>query len=229
MADHVPPHYQGLWRRSLLTAPGVHDDSTRVLWMQTAQWHADLRIPADRPPCEGRMSLRDCSRDELLGLLRQEGFAGITKVQGDTCTWLRRFDYRPTGRRDLGSMAFAADFDAIDEVGIEADYAERWEREPQGNGTQHMVFTPDDRAPRLWLLSGSCFMSVHDRALHADAARLAWQRVQDGSAHDDELRMLADFEISFGTITQGQGRILHSTLPWLEGARRKFPGPAVSG
>ena len=72
-------------------------------------------------------------------------------------------------------------------------------------------------------------MSVHDRALHADAARPAWQRVQDGSAHDDELRMLADFEISFGTITQGQGRILHSTLPWLEGARRKFPGPAVSG
>ena len=229
MADHVPPHYQGLWRRTLLTAPGLCDDTTRVLWIQTAQWHADLRIPADRPPCRGRTSLHDCNRDELLGLLRQEGFAGITQVQGQTCEWLRRLDYRPTGRRDLGSMAFSSRFDAIDEVGIEADYAERWEREPQGSGTQSVVFAPSDRAPGLWLFSGSCFARVHDRALHADAARLAWQRVRDGSADDDELRMLADFEISFGTITQDQCRILHSTLPWLEGVRRKLSFPFSPG
>ncbi|SCC95963.1 conserved protein of unknown function [Thiomonas sp. X19] len=229
MSDNVPPHYQGLWRRILLTAPGVHDDTTRVVWMQTAQWHADLRIPADRPPCEGRTSLHDCNRDELLGLLRQEGFAGITKVQGDTCEWLRRLDYRPTGRRDLGSMAFSSDFDAIDEVGIEANYAERWVREPQGSGEQHMVFTHDVHAPKLCLFSGHCFMRVQDRALHADAARRAWQRVQDGTAHDEELRQLADFEISFGDIAHGQGRIIHSTLPWLEGVRLKLSGPARSG
>ncbi|MHB9051657.1 MAG: hypothetical protein ACYC3R_07400, partial [Thiomonas delicata] len=124
MSYTVPPHYQGLWRRTLLTAPGLRDDTTLVLWMQTAQWHADLRIPADRPPCEGRRSVHDCSRDELLGLLRQEGFAGITQVQGDTCEWLRQLDYRPSGRRDLGCMAFASTLDAIDEYGVEADYAE---------------------------------------------------------------------------------------------------------
>ena len=72
-------------------------------------------------------------------------------------------------------------------------------------------------------------MRVQDRALHADAARRAWQRVQDGTAHDEELRQLADFEISFGDIAHGQGRIIHSTLPWLEGVRLKLPGPARSG
>uniref|UniRef100_E6PK33 Uncharacterized protein n=1 Tax=mine drainage metagenome TaxID=410659 RepID=E6PK33_9ZZZZ len=229
MSDTVPPHYQGLWRRTLLTAPGLRDDTTLVLWLQTAQWHADLRIPADRPPCKGRTSLHDCSRDELLGLLRQEGFAGITQVQGDTCEWLRQLDYRPTGRRDLGSMAFSPACDAIDEVGIEADYAERWEREPQGSGTQAMVHVPDERAPVLWLASGSCFMRVRPRAMRAEEVRAAWTRVQNGSAHDEELRQLADFEISFGDIAHGQGQIIHSTLPWLEGARLKPSCPAVSG
>lgn len=223
MDDTVPSHYQGVWRRTLLTAPGVRDDGTLVLWMQTARWHADLRIPEDRPDCSGCHALADCSRDQLLGLLRQEGFAGITTVDGAICEWHRRLDYRPTGRRDIGSMAFSPAFDAIDEEGVESDYAERWEREPQGNGAQGMAFTPDDQAPGLWLFLGPCFMRVRARAMHADAARIAWQRVQAGSAHDEELRQLADFEISFGKIAQDQGRILHSTLPWLEGVRLKLP------
>ena len=228
MDDTIPSHYQGVWRRTLLTAPGVRDDSTLVLWMQTARWHADLRIPEDRPDCSGCHSLADCSRDQLLGLLRQEGFAGITTVDGAICEWHRRLDYRPTGRRDLGSMAFSPAFDAIDEVGVESDYAERWEREPQGSGAQGMAFTPDDQAPGLWLFFWPCFMRVRARAMHADAARIAWQRVQDGSAHDEELRQLADFEISFGTIAQDQGQILYSTLPWLEGVRLGLSVPVVS-
>ncbi|OIQ65342.1 hypothetical protein GALL_531020 [mine drainage metagenome] len=163
MDDTIPSHYRGVWRRTLLTATGVRDDSTLVLWMQTARWHADLRIPEDRPDCSGCHSLADCSRAQLLGLLRQEGFAGITTVDGAICEWHRRLDYRPTGRRDLGSMAFSPAFDAIDEVGVESDYAERWEREPQGSGAQGMAFTPDDQAPGLWLFFGPCFMRVRAR------------------------------------------------------------------
>ena len=228
MDDAVPSHYEGVWRRTLLTAPGVRDDGTLVLWMQTAQWHADLRIPRDRPDCSGRRSLADCSRTQLLGLLRQEGFAGITTVDGAICEWHRRLDYRPTGRRDLGSMAFSPAFDAIDEEGVESDYVERWEREPNGEGRQGVAFVPDGPTARLWLFVGTCFMRLRERALHADAARIAWQRVQDGSAHDDELRRLADFEISFGTIVQDRGRIVHSTLPWLEGEQVELPAPADS-
>jgi hypothetical protein len=219
MSDTLPPHYLGLWRRTLLTAPGVYDHTTLVLWMQTAQWHADLRIPADRPPCQGRTSLHECSRDELLGLLRQEGFAGITHVRGNTCEWLRQLDYRPTGRRDLGRMAFAPALDAIDEYGIESDYAERWEREPLGGGIQGAALTSGADPPALCLVSGPCFMRVRARGMRADVQRAAWQRVQDGSARDDELRQLADFEISFGNIADGHGHVLHSTLPWLEGKR----------
>ena len=219
MSDTVPPHYQGLWRRTLLTAPGLYDPSTLVLWMQTAQWHADLRIPAGRPACKGRTSVYECSPEELSGLLRQEGFAGITRVQGNTCEWLRRMDYHSTGRRDIGTMAFAPAFDALDEYGIESDYAERWEREPHDSSMQSVSFWGDAHPPTLWLFSGPFFMQVRARPMHADAARTTWQRMQDGTACIDELRQLADFEISFGRIANGQGQILHSTLPWLEGTR----------
>ena len=228
MADTVPPHYLGLWRRTLLTAPGVRDNTTLVLWMQTAQWHTDLRIPADRPACQGRTSLHECSRDELFGLLRQEGFAGITHVQGNTCEWMRQLDYRATGRRDLGRMAFAPAFDAIDEYGIESDYAERWERQPHDSGIQSVALTSDAHAPTLCLFSGPFFMQVRARAMHADAERDAWLHVQDGSACDDELRQLADFEISFGRIAYGRGQVLHSTLPWLEGKRLRLPLPSAA-
>lgn len=219
----VPQHYRGLWRRALLTAPGVRDDTTLVLWMQTPQWHVDLRIPIDRPDCTGCRGLEDCSADQLLGLLRQEGFAGITTVDGDTCEWHRQLDYRPNGRRDIGSMAFTPGFNVIDEFGIEAEYAERWEREPHDNGMQGIALTPDAHAAGLWLFSGPFFMRVRARAMQVDVARTAWQRVHDGSAHDDELRQLADFEISFGNMAHGRGQILHSTLPWLEGTRPEIP------
>ncbi|WP_286730893.1 hypothetical protein [Thiomonas sp. 13-64-67] len=131
MIEHiVPQRYQGVWRRTLLTAPEVYDDRTLVLWMQTARWHADLRIPADRPDCASCGSLADCSRTQLLCLLRQEGFAGITVVSGTSCEWRRLMDYHPKGLRDRGEMAFSTCASALDEYGIEADYAERWERDP---------------------------------------------------------------------------------------------------
>ncbi len=216
MSYTVPPHYQGLWRRTLLTAPGLRDDTTLVLWMQTAQWHADLRIPADRPPCEGRRSVHDCSHDELLGLLRQEGFAGITQVQGDTCEWLRQLDYRPSGRRDLGCMAFASTLDAIDEYGVEADYAERWEREPASDQTGWVARSRSAEGPVLWLRSGRRFMLIRPRAMDATQSRELWACLAAGRATVEELRRLADFEITYGVIAEDDGRILHSTLPWRE-------------
>jgi len=216
MNGTVPRHYQGVWRRALLTSPAVYDDRTLVLWMQTARWHADLRIPAERPDCSGCTSITDCSRVQLLCLLKQEGFAGITTVNRTRCEWHHLMDYHPRGRRDWGDMAFSTCTNALDEYGIEADYAERWERDPAGDQSGWVARSSSAAGQVLWLRSGKRFMSIRPRAMDATETLAAWGRVAANRASVEELRRLADFEISYGVITADQGCILHSTLPWRE-------------
>jgi hypothetical protein len=216
MASPVPQHYQGVWRRALLTSPEIYDDRTLVLWMQTARWHADLRIPADRPDCTDCTSLADCSRAQLLCLLQQEGFAGMTVVTGTRCEWKRQFDYHPKGQRDCGSMAFSTCTNALDEYGIEADYAERWERDPASDHPGRIARSSSADGPVHWLRSGRRFMLVRPRAMDVTDTMAIWARVAINRASVEELRRLADFEISYGTITEDHGCILHSTLPWRE-------------
>jgi hypothetical protein len=212
----VPQRYQGVWRRTLLTAPEVYDDRTLVLWMQTARWHADLRIPADRPDCSGCTSLAECSRAQLLCLLKQEGFAGITTVNGTSCEWRRQMDYHPKGWRDRGEMAFSTCARALDEYGIEADYAERWERDPASDQSGWVARSSSAAGPVLWLRSGKRFMLARPRAMDATETLAIWSRASANRASIEELRRLADFEISYGVITGDDGCILHSTLPWRE-------------
>lgn len=80
--DTVPPHYRGVWTRTLLETPTVRDTTTIVRWMQLGRWHADLRISTG-------------ARTAL------QGFSGITQVskttQGEVCTWHRVVDYLPPG------------------------------------------------------------------------------------------------------------------------------------
>jgi hypothetical protein len=102
----VPASYVGVWKRTLLATPTLPDTSTRVFWLQTDRWHADIRIPEDRPAIRGdALDLLD--RTALRALSRQQGFAGITEVNGDICRWHRMIDYQPPGRiADVGRMRF---------------------------------------------------------------------------------------------------------------------------
>jgi hypothetical protein len=54
--------------------------------------------------------------------------------------------------------------------------------------------------------------------MSAEDCRQLWAKVADQSATLAEMRMLADFEISFGKSRDGAMYILKSTLPWLEGS-----------
>lgn len=223
MSPAVPQHYQGVWRRTLLTAPNLYDDRTLVLWMQTAHWHADLRVSADRADCSGCSSLADCSRSQLLSLLKQEGFAGVTIVDGTNCEWRRRMDYHPTGQHDWASMTFSTDCNVLDEYGITAEYAERWEREQGSESSGLVARSRGAEGPILWLRSGKHFMVIRPRLIGAMQTRALWERVVASRASLEELRCLADFEISYGLIEASYGCILHSTLPWRERQKIALP------
>ena len=120
---------QGHWRRNWLRASGFEDGTTRVHWVQSGPWCADIRVPLIRPPPDAG-SLSAMSGADLALLLSAEGFAGRTSLAGDVCTWARQWNWRgfpcPV---DAGALWFD-DRCRLIEDGIHADYREEWVRVP---------------------------------------------------------------------------------------------------
>lgn len=215
MAD-VPEAYLGVWRRLLLRTPQFEDTTTEVYWLQTRDWHGDIRVPLNRPACAGKTSLAQLDRDELLGLSKQQGFAGVTEVVGDICRWHRKVDFQPpSGFNDIGRMEFEST-ERMLEYGIEQDYFEIWQRLPDsvGNPCSEIRYTGDNSADQtpsmIEIGSGKYFIRIKPRKLSLP--------FDDSPADIDALRCRVDFEITFGMRTDaGTGRILRSTFPWREG------------
>ena len=211
----VPYAYLGVWKRTLLRTPTIEDTTTNVYWMQTQSWHADLRVPANRPAFDGKTALDQLDRTELLELARQQGFCGTTVVDEDTCRWLRRYDFQPpNGANDIGRMKFDGP-DRVLEYGVEADYFEIWERLPDSRGKTFAVQLSDDPLSLL-LSAGEYVMSVRPRATKLPAASnlTAFLEGKNGQI----LREALDFEISFGKrVSDDAWRLELSTLPWKAG------------
>ena len=70
------------------------------------------------------------------GLVRlQDGFAGVTEVEGNKTTWHRQVNFRPESAAnvDAGIMTFA-DSEHVREDGLDGSYLEEWERLPESVG-----------------------------------------------------------------------------------------------
>lgn len=203
----VPARYRGLWRRSLLETADMRDVGTTVFWMQAAKWHADIRLPADRPDFAGVTSLAACSDLQLQWLATQQGFAGITHVRedarGEICTWHRVVDYQPPqATPDEGWMWFEQT--RLVETGVHADYLEHWHAVSLSSGPMVVLQADgaDSGAEELLFLVGQYVM------------HLAWPRTRAADQPGPQL------EISFGERTASGYVIRHSTMPWLEGRHR---------
>lgn len=225
----VPAPYLGVWRRSLLRTPRQQDTASRVLWLQTAHWHADLRIPSGRPDFSGVAALAECDDAQLTWLATQQGFCGLTQVDGDRCTWHRLTDFQPAnGSRDVGRMAF--DGERLIETGVEADYLETWERLPESRGgTAALELVGEDGRPPArpaWLLvAGDCFCYVRGRRRPLPAADDLVSLIAEARPSREQLLDWLDVEISFGRRSgPAAWRIDHSTLPFREGQVVARPG-----
>ncbi|KXS32894.1 MAG: Uncharacterized protein AWT59_0981 [Candidatus Gallionella acididurans] len=217
-----PESYLGLWQRTLFATGDSMDTRSTVYWLQTSSWHADIRIPADRPDFNGTTSLADCSGEQLSWLAQQQGFAGVTVVTGNQCEWKRVIDFQPpSGKRDIASMHFANP-DKLLEYGIEDTYSETWERVAGGKNEHcyalQLLAQGVDAEPGSYLLvSGNHF--IHARNRPAGLAQLFKGSGQLQFYPQHLLVQLLDFEISFG-LRRGAGdpwQITLSTLPWREG------------
>jgi len=228
MPHGVPDSYLGTWRRSLLQTPQGQDMDSHVFWLQTRHWHADLRIPADRPDFSGVTCLAECDDAQLAWLATQQGFCGVTQVDGEHCIWHRQLDFQPAnGSRDIGRMVF--DGERVIETGVDTDYLEIWERLPHSRGgtaALELVVEGGELPSRpAWLLvAGDCFIHVRGRArplpgiAHLNSAFDLASLIARARPSRAQLLDWLNVEISFGHRNgPTPWRIELSTLPFREG------------
>jgi hypothetical protein len=214
----------GVWRRrSIETEDGQKDTTTQVFWLQTHTCFGDIRIPLHRSICSEHYFVNELSALEAITLSGQQGFGGITHVEGSTCQWHRHIDYQPpNGSRDIGRLEWEQDI--LIESGVEATYREEWERVDDGStGCCALVLESDNPSATLswqgcFVLVGDYFLSILDRRTalpKADSLELLLDAAQD----DVQKRGYLDCEISFGRRSAGQvpWEIELSTFPWREG------------
>ncbi len=214
----------GVWhRRSIETENGQKDTTTQVFWLQTHSCFGDIRIPLNRTPCSEHRSVNELSALEAIALSGQQGFGGITQVEGSTCQWHRHIDYQPpNGSRDIGLLAWEQNI--LIESGVEATYREEWERVDNGS-TGCCALVLEANKPLAASSWQGCFVSVGDYFVYlldrrtalpkADSLKFLLESAQDGPQRQGYLNC----EISFGHRSCGRipWEIELSTLPWREG------------
>lgn len=192
----VPERYRGVWVRTLLDTPELRDTTTRVHWLQTDLWHADLRVIAGVDP------------ETPAGRAQLQGFCGTTVIEvfqdqrPDVCTWHRVWDIQPPrSTPDAGYMVFETP-ERLVEKGVYGSYLEVWERLPGSQGScQSLEAVDDDGRPtgeRL-LLAGDYFMRVRPRSTAWPPDVRPDETLTDVLArHPEQAEALLDFRIDFG-------------------------------
>ena len=220
--DHVPENYMGVWQRQLLETPTTKDDTSLVLWMQTQQYHIDIRIPSVRSAIRKVRALAEYTQQELLLLAGQQGFAGLTKVHADICQWHRQFDFQPLSDvRDIAKMVFS-DSNTITETGTEATYLEIWQRLEVSQGPYFFKCTTGKnriglRTPAYIMRAGNWVAYARPRSLTLLKFTTLNDAISSCKPQREALLDWLDMEISFGEIVDDSHWIVkHSTLPFLE-------------
>ena len=222
----VPDHYVGLWQRTLFENSDGQDTTSTVLWMQTYQQHADIRIPAERPDFSGCENLQECAPEQLRWLATQQGFLGYTHVQNSVCEWRREIDFQPENdTRDIADMVFD-DESTLLETGIDTKYLERWKKLENSDSQSGLQITTGmnrhGETVTAYLLSAGDYLAyVRPRSVDVPNASDLLSAIDLYQPSHETLLDWLDMEISFGQLVEEQHwQVLHSTLPFLEGNPR---------
>jgi hypothetical protein len=223
MTAFVPPDLTGLWRREVITTPaGYRDATTRVFWLQTRSWYADLRVRADRPDRPGATGFADYTNAELIQLAAVQGFAGQLTAQDGVCLWRRDLDYQPPSD-DLDEARFAVEGEVMIEDGIHSDYQEIWRRKARSlSPLAAFRLTEDTTHPDragLLVVAGDHFMEIQDRAgplMHGTKLVDHVTTALEAGDRDAAIAALS-MRISLGRVDAGDWNVTLSSCPWLEG------------
>ena len=99
----VPHQLIGVWRRSGLIIDGARQlDRCDVLWLQSADWYVDIRLPTSHaePSPQG---------DVAIHFARARAFAGIASWQEPVLTWEHVVDVDEHPRTDSNPLEWTKD------------------------------------------------------------------------------------------------------------------------
>lgn len=207
---------------SIETPDGVRDTQTQVFYLQTSSCFSDLRVPIDRPDLRAA-SFSSLTRNDVLTLSKQQGFAGITQFEQGQCQWLRYIDYQPPQpSRDVELLYWQDDI--LIEDGVDQDYREEWQKVDDGNGDYTALVLVDDTSAQTstWqaslVIAGDYFIYSRNRPIALPAAETLTDCMTDAIAFAQQQSYLS-CEISFGLCRSGRvpWEVVRSTIPWREG------------
>ena len=221
----VPEPSRGLWRREVITAPGFRDETTRVLWLQTETWYADLRAPIDRPGPKGE-GFGAYDEAELIALARIQGFAGQLAVDGDIFFWRRDLDVQPaSGDRDEARCT--QDGEVLVEDGLHADYQEIWRREAASQTPQAAFRLAGGGREGLLVVGGEHLIEFVARpgAPPVGKSLAALVEAELAAGRRAEAEALLGTRIRYARRSaDGVWTTELSSMPWLEGTPALPPG-----
>lgn len=213
----LPTWIQGAWHRERYTEPAAGeprtvDNTTHVVWLQVGQWHADLRVSADRPDFTGIDSLETCDRPRLEYLARQTAFAGVTCIEGQFVQWHRFYDLSPDLEADMSRVECVAD--TLIERHPAGRFAEYWRFfEDTGPDAECDVLIDSQGHPRWLQWGGHAIRVVPGRTIGSDHDILATPETLDTDALKLRLQLVLDY---LRHDVDGRWHVCRSTLPWRE-------------
>jgi hypothetical protein len=184
----------------------------------------DLRIPGDRPDLSPAASLSDLTDEQLAALAHQNGFAGVTTIDGANATWHHEIDFQPTGGgTDIGRIEPAGD-GRMFEHALDDSYIESWSALTPATGRSGGFFAARveraGRVDQLLAIAGDHFLYARARPAPLPPGDSLADLIAQHHPTRDTLIAYLDCEISYGTTRGWQ--IERSTLPWLQGRRLAF-------
>ena len=163
----IPDAFQGAWQRvSIAVDDGPPEEPATVVWVQTEEAYADLRIPTggdDRQPMS---------------------FAGTTSWDEPHLTWHHEIDLADEpGDGDVGEVAW--DGDDLVETGTFTDddgslhtYVEVWRRLPGSDGPRHTELLGPTG---LRVRAGDHALTVVDERPQGGEYRACYRRLDAGA------------------------------------------------
>jgi len=212
----------GAWQRDWIRRhAGAADASVTVRYVQTASVFGDLRVPADRLGAERATSFTELTDEQLAALARQDGFAGVTTVDGTSATWHHEIDFRPTSDEvDVGRVEPTGPGHMFEHA-LDGSYVESWTRLDAGAGGSLAVRVERaGRVDQILAITGGHFVYARARPIGLPRGDSLAELIARTTPSRDTIIRYLDCEVSYG-ITAAW-RIERSTLPWREGQRLAF-------
>lgn len=200
MSEITANHVRGLWKREYIKIPAeeptFEDHETEVYWFQAEGLYADLRIP----------KLVAIGKHDSDLVRKCEGFAGVSSVENNTCTWQRFINLQgPLEGADIGVLKFADE--GLYEIGLEDAYLELWTRVDVQGEVNGQTYRTESHETVVAIWSDSHFLIAID----------AIGRLDNETVLKDTPGQIDYGTYCFGHIQKGEAIVSLSNRPSLFG------------